>query len=124
MHEYAATGMRDEADEIEALRIKNGAWKLPGWCWWTDGCRNIHPFTVGDEQDGSCGHMEKLAIAFALTNTPEGTPIHITKNMRVCNDCHFAASLISKMEKRKIHVKDANCIHVFEDGKCLCKKCG
>lgn len=33
-------------------------------------------------------HNEKLAIAFALINTDPGTIIRITKNFRVCGDCH------------------------------------
>ncbi|KAH7837569.1 hypothetical protein Vadar_015288 [Vaccinium darrowii] len=34
------------------------------------------------------GHSERLAMAYALISTPEGTPIRITKNLRVCGDCH------------------------------------
>ena len=67
-----------------------------------------------------CKHSEKLAIACALINTPEGMPIRVTKNMGVCADCHFSTALISKVEKRKIQVKDSNRIHIFEDGKCIC----
>jgi hypothetical protein len=37
-------------------------------------------------------HSEKLAIAFGLINTSPGTPIRITKNLRVCGDCHNATS--------------------------------
>ncbi|KAK2655213.1 hypothetical protein Ddye_008265 [Dipteronia dyeriana] len=32
-------------------------------------------------------HSEKLAIVFGLIATPEGTPIRIMKNLRVCGDC-------------------------------------
>eukprot|EP00250_Pteridium_aquilinum_P002397 c12601_g1_i1 orf=1-402(+) len=133
--------------------MRNGAWKIPGRCWWTDISRNIHSFNVGDKSDSQskcihaklkdigqrlqldgyssclhwmsqaiandgkedaiCGHREMLAIIFALINTPEHTPIRVTKNMRVCGDCHFATSLISKMQKCKIQVTDANRIHLF-----------
>eukprot|EP00250_Pteridium_aquilinum_P010673 c19555_g2_i1 orf=3-386(-) len=55
-----------------------------------------------------CRHSEKLAIACALINTPQGEAIRIVKNMRMCGDCHVATSLISSIEKRKIVVKDAN----------------
>ncbi|KAI5067709.1 hypothetical protein GOP47_0018237 [Adiantum capillus-veneris] len=67
-----------------------------------------------------CQHSEKLAIACAIINTPQGTDIRVTKNMRVCGDCHDATSLISKIEKRKIMVKDAARLHIFESGKCSC----
>lgn len=67
-----------------------------------------------------CGHSEKLAIACALINTSEGTTICVVKNLRICGDCHDATSLISKLEKRKIEVRDANRVHFFEAGKCSC----
>ncbi|KAI5064520.1 hypothetical protein GOP47_0021190, partial [Adiantum capillus-veneris] len=41
-----------------------------------------------------CQHSEKLAIACAIINTPEGKDIRIMKNMRVCGDCHAATSLL------------------------------
>ena len=33
---YVVAGMQAEADEIEALRIRNGAWKMPRYCWWNN----------------------------------------------------------------------------------------
>ncbi|KAI5066600.1 hypothetical protein GOP47_0019224 [Adiantum capillus-veneris] len=72
------------------------------------------------KKDVLCRHSEKLAIACALINTTQGKDIRIVKNMRVCDDCHVVTSLISKLENRKITVKDANRLHVFEDGKCSC----
>ncbi|MCO5576065.1 hypothetical protein L7F22_029872 [Adiantum nelumboides] len=63
---------------------------------------------------------EKLAIADGLINTTQGEAIQIIKNMRICGDCHAATSFISKIEKCKITVKDANRVHVFENGKCSC----
>ncbi|KAG6386214.1 hypothetical protein SASPL_155105 [Salvia splendens] len=44
-------------------------------------------------------HSEKLAIAFGLIATPEGTPIRITKNLRVCGDCHTFIKFVSDHEK-------------------------
>ncbi|MCO5566363.1 hypothetical protein L7F22_020040 [Adiantum nelumboides] len=73
-----------------------------------------------DERNAAAYHSEKLAIACAIINTPQGKDIRITKNMRVCGDCHAATSVISKLEKRKIMVKDASCLHIFEGGKCSC----
>ncbi|PPR93799.1 hypothetical protein GOBAR_AA26881 [Gossypium barbadense] len=35
-------------------------------------------------------HSERLAIAFALISTPEGSPILVIKNLRACTDCHAA----------------------------------
>ncbi|XP_042516530.1 pentatricopeptide repeat-containing protein At3g12770-like isoform X1 [Macadamia integrifolia] len=66
------------------------------------------------------GHSERLAIAFALINTPAGSLIRITKNLRVCNDCHTVTKYISKIVRRGIIVRDANRFHHFVDGRCSC----
>eukprot|EP00250_Pteridium_aquilinum_P007629 c17301_g1_i1 orf=537-3779(-) len=65
-------------------------------------------------------HSEKLALAFGLLCTPEGTTIRVAKNLRVCADCHEVARSISKMERRDIIIKDTHCIHHFKDGACCC----
>eukprot|EP01018_Ginkgo_biloba_P032703 Gb_11926 [translate_table: standard] len=65
-------------------------------------------------------HSEKLAIAFGLISTNPGTPIQITKNLRVCGDCHSATKYISKISMREIIVRDSNRFHHFRDGLCSC----
>ncbi|XP_008806036.1 pentatricopeptide repeat-containing protein At5g39680 [Phoenix dactylifera] len=65
-------------------------------------------------------HSEKLAIAFGLICTPPGAPIHVMKNLRMCDDCHIATKLISVIVNRKIIVRDANRFHCFESGVCSC----
>ena len=47
-------------------------------------------------------HSERLAIAFALISTPEGSPIPVIKNLRACTDCHAAMKVISKIVRREI----------------------
>ncbi|PIA30603.1 hypothetical protein AQUCO_05500133v1, partial [Aquilegia coerulea] len=66
-------------------------------------------------------HSEKLALAFALLNTPHGTIIRIKKNIRICGDCHSAIKFVSKVEKREIIVRDTNRFHHFSDGSCSCR---
>ncbi|RWR80177.1 pentatricopeptide repeat-containing protein, chloroplastic [Cinnamomum micranthum f. kanehirae] len=66
------------------------------------------------------GHSERLAIAFGLIATPKGTPIRITKNLRVCGDCHHFTKLVSKYFEREIVVRDANRFHHFISGLCSC----
>jgi hypothetical protein len=68
-----------------------------------------------------CGHSEKLAIAFGLIKTCPGIPIRITKNLRVCGDCHNVIKLISKVVGREIIVRDPNRFHHFGDGLCSCQ---
>ncbi|GMP87681.1 hypothetical protein CsSME_00039953 [Camellia sinensis var. sinensis] len=63
---------------------------------------------------------KKLAIAFALMNTPEGVPIRVMKNLHVCGDCHVAIKYISEIQNREIIVRDASGFHHFKDGKCSC----
>ncbi|XP_068658123.1 pentatricopeptide repeat-containing protein At4g21065-like [Aristolochia californica] len=65
-------------------------------------------------------HSEKLAIAFGLISTPPGTTIRITKNLRVCGDCHTFIKLVSKIEQREVIVRDANRFHHFGEGSCSC----
>ena len=66
------------------------------------------------------GHSERLAIAFGLLSTPCGSLIRITKNLRVCVDCHTVTKYISKIVKREIIVRDANRFHRFVNGQCSC----
>ncbi|CAG7902577.1 unnamed protein product [Brassica rapa] len=65
-------------------------------------------------------HSERLAVAFALISTPEGSPILVMKNLRACRDCHAAIKLISKVVKREITVRDSRRFHHFRDGLCSC----
>ncbi|XP_024026813.1 putative pentatricopeptide repeat-containing protein At3g23330 isoform X2 [Morus notabilis] len=66
------------------------------------------------------GHSERLAIAFGILSTPAGTPIRITKNIRVCVDCHTAIKFISKIVGREIIVRDNSRFHHFNGGQCSC----
>ncbi|KAK1668188.1 hypothetical protein QYE76_056347 [Lolium multiflorum] len=66
------------------------------------------------------GHSEKLAVAFGLINTGSGEVIRITKNLRLCEDCHSVTKFISKFTEREIVVKDVNRFHHFRDGICSC----
>ncbi|XP_057982313.1 uncharacterized protein LOC131167526 [Malania oleifera] len=65
-------------------------------------------------------HSERLAIAFGILNTKPGTALRITKNLRICGDCHNAIKLISKIVNRVIIVRDMHRFHHFEDGVCSC----
>eukprot|EP00250_Pteridium_aquilinum_P013759 c21557_g3_i1 orf=1-1188(+) len=67
-----------------------------------------------------CEHAERVAIAFGLLNTPQGQTLRVTKNLRMCNDCHSTVKMISKMEKREIVVRDAYCVHRFKENFCSC----
>ncbi|KAL7598793.1 hypothetical protein Lser_V15G26575 [Lactuca serriola] len=66
------------------------------------------------------GHSEKLAVAFGLINSCRGQTIRITKNLRLCEDCHSVTKFVSKFANREILVRDVNRIHHFKDGVCSC----
>uniref|UniRef100_A0A0A8XUF6 Uncharacterized protein n=1 Tax=Arundo donax TaxID=35708 RepID=A0A0A8XUF6_ARUDO len=66
-------------------------------------------------------HCEKLAIAFAVSNSPYFRSIRIIKTVRMCSHCHTFAKLVSEKYKRQILIKDPNCLHKFQGGKCSCE---
>ncbi|XP_073101629.1 pentatricopeptide repeat-containing protein At2g29760, chloroplastic [Elaeis guineensis] len=66
-------------------------------------------------------HSEKLAVAFGLISTAQGSPIRITKNLRVCMDCHSFLKAVSKVFGREIVARDRNRFHHFREGICSCK---
>ncbi|CAN7017356.1 unnamed protein product [Brassica oleracea var. botrytis] len=65
-------------------------------------------------------HSEKLAVAYGLMKTPENSPLYVTKNVRICDDCHSAIQLISRLSNRLIVVRDSNRFHHFQNGQCSC----
>ncbi|CAA0838783.1 Putative pentatricopeptide repeat-containing protein [Striga hermonthica] len=66
-------------------------------------------------------HSERLAIAFGVVSTPHGTTIRVTKNLRVCVDCHTAIKYMSRVLGREIIVRDIVRFHHFKDGECSCR---
>ncbi|BFG18502.1 hypothetical protein CerSpe_047760 [Prunus speciosa] len=80
----------------------------------------LHNIDEEEKEDALSVHSEKLAIAFGLISTSPGTTIRIVKNLRVCNDCHDATKIISKIVEREIIVRDRSRFHHFKDGKCSC----
>ncbi|XP_059441066.1 pentatricopeptide repeat-containing protein At1g31920 [Corylus avellana] len=65
-------------------------------------------------------HSQKLAIAFALIHTSQGSPIRIARNVRMCNDCHTYTKYISVIYEREITVRDRSRFHHFKNGTCTC----
>eukprot|EP01018_Ginkgo_biloba_P015187 Gb_08065 [translate_table: standard] len=80
----------------------------------------LHHVEEDEKEYILCGHSERLAIAFGLISTSPGTPIQITKNLRVCGDCHTATKFISRIGGREIILRDAYRFHHFKDGLCSC----
>ncbi|XP_041007823.1 putative pentatricopeptide repeat-containing protein At3g23330 [Juglans microcarpa x Juglans regia] len=80
----------------------------------------LHDVEEEQKKNLLCRHSERLAIAFGIISTPAGTTIRVTKNIRVCVDCHTATKFISKIVGREIIVRDNSRFHHFKDGKCSC----
>ncbi|KAK7325364.1 hypothetical protein VNO77_29526 [Canavalia gladiata] len=66
-------------------------------------------------------HSEKIAIAFGILNTSPTNPILVTKNLRICVDCHTAIKFMTLISMRRITVRDASRFHHFENGICNCR---
>lgn len=81
----------------------------------------LHDIGDEDKEIALCYHSEKLAVAFGLTCTEEGTLIQVIKNLRICGDCHVVIKLISKIYNREIVVRDRTRFHRFKEGLCSCK---
>ncbi|KAI3468500.1 hypothetical protein Pfo_025163 [Paulownia fortunei] len=80
----------------------------------------LHDINEEMKVEWVCGHSERLATVFALIHTSSGLPIRITKNLRVCADCHTWLKHASEVTQRKIITRDTNRFHHFEKGKCSC----
>lgn len=80
----------------------------------------FHDVDEEQREDNLSYHSEKLAVAYGLMKTPENSPLYVTKNVRICDDCHYAIKLISKVSKRYIVIRDSNRFHHFRDGQCSC----
>ncbi|WOH01813.1 hypothetical protein DCAR_0521198 [Daucus carota subsp. sativus] len=78
---------------------------------------------VDDEEKGDLlfEHSEKLALAYGILTSAPGMPIRITKNLRVCGDCHTAITYISKIIDHEVIIRDSSRFHHFKNGCCSCK---
>ncbi|XP_047951270.1 pentatricopeptide repeat-containing protein At3g16610 [Salvia hispanica] len=65
-------------------------------------------------------HSEKLAVAYGIISLKPEKTIMVTKNLRVCGDCHTALKYITTITKREITVRDTTRFHHFKNGACSC----
>ncbi|OAP05877.1 hypothetical protein AXX17_AT3G14920 [Arabidopsis thaliana] len=81
----------------------------------------LHDVDEETKANWVCGHSERLATTYSLIHTGEGVPIRITKNLRVCADCHSWMKIVSQVTRRVIVLRDTKRFHHFVDGICSCK---
>ncbi|KAK6125656.1 hypothetical protein DH2020_040605 [Rehmannia glutinosa] len=79
-------------------------------------------YDVSDEEKRRMlmNHSERLALAYALLTTDDGSAIRIVKNLRICEDCHLFMCGASQVTGREIIVRDNMRFHHFRDGSCSC----
>ncbi|KAG6635750.1 hypothetical protein CIPAW_11G064000 [Carya illinoinensis] len=81
---------------------------------------SLHDMDEEQKEHNLWNHSERIALAFGLIYTPEGSPIRIFKNLRVCGDCHSFYKFVSGTVGRKIILRDPYRFHHFSGGKCSC----
>ncbi|KAH7440808.1 hypothetical protein KP509_03G011500 [Ceratopteris richardii] len=144
---YASAGMEEDAKTIEIMSIENKATMKQAHSWWIDKTGYAHQFHTGETNlvkidqihlklkdlaqkvnafskfkiHSFCVYCDKMALAFALINTPVGESVSVMFDKPICCECHIGTSLISEIEHRIIIVHDQNRRHVFQDGKCSCE---
>lgn len=74
-----------------------------------------------EKEENLMFHSEKLALAYGVLKSSPGTNIMISKNLRICLDCHNWIKIVSKILNREIIVRDRIRFHQFEGGVCSCR---
>ncbi|MQL84475.1 hypothetical protein Taro_016983 [Colocasia esculenta] len=82
--------------------------------------KSLLPDVGAHEEQASIYHSEKLAVAFGLTSTPNGTSLQVVQGHHICQDCHTVIKLITRVTGRYIVIRDASRFHHFRDGSCSC----
>ncbi|KAK2661398.1 hypothetical protein Ddye_007931 [Dipteronia dyeriana] len=115
----ASVSHPEHAVIMQMLEKLGGLLREAGYC--PDGSFVLHDVDDEEKVHSLRYHSEKMAVAYGLLKLPEGMPIRVMKNLRVCGDCHSAIKLISKVTGREIILRDANRFHHFKDGLCSCR---
>ncbi|KAL1542929.1 pentatricopeptide repeat-containing protein-like protein [Salvia divinorum] len=75
--------------------------------------------SIQEEEENRGIHSEMLALAYAVIKCGQQS-IRVVKNMRMCDDCHRFAKLVSSKYGCEIYVYDSICLHHFKKGVCSC----
>ncbi|KAL1815025.1 hypothetical protein ACET3Z_017599 [Daucus carota] len=80
----------------------------------------LHDTDEEQKEHSLWNHSERLALAYGLISTTEGSTLRIFKNLRVCCDCHAVYKFVSSIVNRQILLRDPYRFHHFDGGKCSC----
>ncbi|KAL6583453.1 hypothetical protein OROMI_005531 [Orobanche minor] len=120
IHEfYAGDTAHPRSGEImKELEKLSGLLNINGY---QPNLNSVH-YDVSDEDKRQIlmNHSEKLALAYALLTTNDGSVIRIVKNLRICEDCHLFMCGASGISGREIIVRDNMRFHHFNRGSCSC----
>ncbi|XP_038714858.1 pentatricopeptide repeat-containing protein At5g48910-like [Tripterygium wilfordii] len=121
VHEFKmGEGLNPQMKEIY-LMLEKIIQKLKMEGYSPDTTQVLFDIEEGEKEITLMHHSEKLAIAFGLINTRPGTTIRVLNNLRMCEDCHSAGKLISRVYNREIMVRDRVRYHHFTNGACTCQ---
>lgn len=122
VHMFTRGGIRNHPEQAMILMILEKTDGLLREAGYSPDCSHVlHDVDEEEKVDSLSRHSERLAVAYGLLKLPEGVPIRVMKNLRVCGDCHSAIKLISKVTEREIILRDANRFHHFNKGECSCR---
>ncbi|CAF4001353.1 unnamed protein product, partial [Rotaria magnacalcarata] len=113
-HPYSAE-IYEQVDRMSKEVIKHGHKYDASWI--------VRPMYADETVETLlCGHSERLAMAAHFIHHRKPKRIQLTKNLRICGDCHRVTKLIALIYQCEIVVRDANRIHHFHlNGQCSCQ---
>ncbi|ESQ39791.1 hypothetical protein EUTSA_v10000805mg [Eutrema salsugineum] len=117
-HEFFSGDRPDSLRVYEKLEFLRDKLKELGYV--PDYRSALHDVEDEQKEEMLWYHSERLAIAFGLVNTVEGSTVTVMKNLRVCEDCHAVIKLISGVVGREIVLRDSSRFHHFKGGACSC----
>ena len=122
VHMFTRGGIKNHPEQAMILMMLEKTDGLLREAGYSPDCSHVlHDVDEEEKVDSLSRHSERLAVAYGLLKLPEGVPIRVMKNLRVCGDCHAAIKLISKVTEREIILRDANRFHHFNNGECSCR---
>ncbi|XP_074335745.1 pentatricopeptide repeat-containing protein At3g14330 [Apium graveolens] len=122
VHTFVASGSSAFRDTEEFRKVWNDLTEAMERIGYVPDTRSVlHDVNDEMKTEWVCGHSERLATMFGLIHTGSRMPIRITKNLRVCLDCHIWMKYVSKVMNRVIILRDTNRFHHFKQGSCSCK---
>ncbi|PIA58750.1 hypothetical protein AQUCO_00500593v1 [Aquilegia coerulea] len=123
VHKFVSQDKSHPQNDALYEMIYQMEWQLRFDGYSADTSQVLHNVDEEEKRQRLRGHSQKLAIAFALIHTHQGSTIRIVRNLCMCSDCHAYTSLVSKIVERTIIVRDQNRFHQFKGGTCSCKNC-